>query len=74
MRHAFWIETQLQLVWAVELDDGVVTACYGPLTMDEIDDDLLETFDYGPGGAAWIREHSERFSPHVLAVPDFPAT
>lgn len=73
IRHKFWVEERSHAVWAVELHDHAVTACYGPLTLDEIDEDLIDTFDYSIGGVAWIRENEEHFTPFVLRVPDIPA-
>jgi hypothetical protein len=56
------------------LHGHVVRACYGPLTLDEIDEDLIESFEYSHGGAAWIRENEEHFTPYVPAVPDISPT
>ncbi len=74
VRHRFWMEDRTGAVWAVELRNHVVTACYGPLPLDEIDDDLLGTFDYATGGVAWIRANEEHFTPYTPLVPDIPAT
>jgi hypothetical protein len=70
----FWLEHSTQAVWAVELQDDVVTACYGPLLADDVDDDLLETFDFSPGGAAWIELNRERFAAIKPAVPEITET
>ena len=72
IEHAFWLEGATQAVWAVELRDDVVSACWGPLLPEEVDDDLLDCFDYGPGGAAWIELNRERFSTILPTVPDLP--
>ena len=66
----FWMEGSTHAVWAVELEDDVVTACYGPLLPVDIDDDLLETFEYAAGGAAWIELNRERFGAIRPAVPE----
>lgn len=47
--------------------------CYGPLTMEDVDEDLIESFDYSTVGAAWIRANEEHFTPYVPRVPDIPA-
>jgi hypothetical protein len=72
IEHAFWLEGSTQAVWAVELRDDEVAACWGPLLADEVDEDLLDVFDYGPGGAAWIELNRDRFSTLRPAVPDLP--
>ena len=74
IERAFWIEGSTQAVWAVELHDDVVTASYGPLLSEDVDDDLLETFDYSPGGAAWIEKNRKRFGPIRAVVPELPET
>ena len=74
IEHEFWIERSTQAVWAIELHDGVVTACYGPLLSEDVEDDLLETFDYSPGGAAWIETNRERFGTIKPVVPEMPET
>lgn len=68
--HEYWIEEATGGIWAVELgDDGGVESCYGPLLLREIDPELLEAYDYSPGGAAWIEEHRQRFAPFVPEIP-----
>ena len=74
IEHEFWIEQATRAIWAVELHDDVVTACYGPLVLGDVDEDLLESFDYSPGGAAWIEQHRERFSPFTPVIPYIPPT
>lgn len=66
----FWMEGATHAVWAVELEDGTVAACYGPLLPSEIDDELLDTFEYSRGGAAWIELNRERFGTIKPAVPE----
>ena len=68
----FWVEQRSHAVWAVELHDHVVEGCYGPLILEEIDDDLIESFDYSAGGVAWIRENEAHFTPLVPRVPEIP--
>lgn len=72
IRRKFWVEQRSHAVWAVELHDHTVHACYGPLTLDEVDEDLIESFNYSTGGAAWIRENEDHFSSLVPRVPDIP--
>ena len=73
IRRKFWVEGRSHAIWAVELHDHVVRACHGPLTVDEVDDDLIEGFEYTTAGAAWIRENEEHFTPYVPRIPDIPA-
>ncbi len=74
IRRKFWVEERSHAIWAVELHDHALTACYGPLTPDEVDEDLIDGFDYSTAGVAWIRENEEHFTPFVLRVPDMPET
>ena len=70
LRHEYWIEESTGGIWAVELDEGyAVRACFGPLLLREVDAELLEAYEYSPGGAAWIEEHRERFAPFVPEIP-----
>ena len=46
----------------------------GRSTLDEVDDDLIESFDFSTGGVAWIRENEEHFTPLVAQVPEIPGT
>jgi hypothetical protein len=68
----FWVEQRSHAVWAVELHDHTPARCYGPLTLDEVDDDLIESFDYSTGGVGWIRENEEHFTALVPSVPEIP--
>ena len=72
IRHKFWVERRSHAVWAVELHGRTVHACYGPLTLDELDEDLIESFDYSAGGVAWIRENEEYVTALVPRGPDIP--
>jgi hypothetical protein len=71
-RNEFWIEEVTGAIWAVELRDGDLAGCYGPLLLDEVDEDLLECFEYSRGGVAWIEQHRDRFSHYVPVVPFIP--
>ncbi|MFO7572186.1 MAG: hypothetical protein R6W48_06245 [Gaiellaceae bacterium] len=72
IEHAFWLESATQAVWAVELRDDIVAACWGPLPPEDVDEDLLDGFDYGPGGAAWIELNRSRFTAIRPDVPELP--
>jgi hypothetical protein len=74
VEHEFWIEELTHAVWAVELRDDVVTTCYGPLLADDVDEELLETFDYAVGGAAWIEQNRARFGTFRPVVPEMTET
>ena len=74
IEHEFWMERSTHAVWAVELTDDVVTACYGPLLPGDIEDDLLDAFDYAKGGAAWIELNRDRFGAITPAVPEITGT
>jgi hypothetical protein len=72
IEHEFWIEEATQAVWAVELRDGVVEASYGPLMPEDVEEDLLEVFEYSAGGARWIELHRDRFGIIRPTVPELP--
>jgi hypothetical protein len=72
IEHEFWVEQATGWIWAVELDGGAVTACCGPLLWDDVDEDLLETFDYSTCGAAWIAAHRDQFSRFRPEIPFMP--
>jgi hypothetical protein len=74
IEHEFWIERSTQAVWAIELRDDVVAACYGPLLPEDVEEDLLEAFNYSSGGAAWIEMNRDRFGTVKPAVPEMPET
>jgi hypothetical protein len=57
----YWRERESGEVWAVELLDGVVAGCCGPLGPGELDERFLATFDYAPERAAWTETHREAF-------------
>ena len=44
----FWREPGGGHVYAVELEDGLVTGSCGPLDVAEVDERFLPTFDYAP--------------------------
>lgn len=57
----FWREQGAGRVYAVELEDGIVTGSCGPLDMMEIDERFLPTFDYTPEHAEWLEQRREEF-------------
>ena len=59
--HEFWRERATGQVWAIELRDGAVGGCCGPLDRSELEEQFLRSFDYSPARAAWIEEHREEF-------------
>jgi hypothetical protein len=61
----FWRDTKRPDVWAVEIREGKVVRCSGPLAigMAELDGELLDSLDYSTEKAAWIRKHPDRFRP-----------
>jgi CBS domain-containing protein len=69
----FWREPGGGHVYAVELEDGLVTGSCGPLDVAEVDERFLPTFDYTPEQAEWLEERREEFelyhevSPHAVA-------
>ena len=70
--HEFWRERATGRVYAVELVDGLVSGCCGPLDASEVEDEFLPTFDYDPGRAAWLEGHREAFQLHRTATPYSP--
>jgi hypothetical protein len=60
--HEFWRDTATGQVWAVELEDGVVSGCCGPLDWSEVDEDFLGSFDYLPDYASWVEANREQFA------------
>ena len=73
-RHEFWMEERTGAIWAVEVVDHVPRACYGPLDLDEVDEDLLDGFAYQEGGAGWIRDNEHHFTTYVPLIPYIPPT
>lgn len=59
--HEFWRERSTGQVYAIELEDGIVTGSCGPLSRTETDDDFLPSFDYSPVRAEWIERNREAF-------------
>jgi CBS domain-containing protein len=57
----FWRARSTGRVYAVELQDGVVTGSAGPLSTGELDPGFLAAFDYSAEEAGWLEEHREDF-------------
>ena len=72
IEHEFWIEQSTHAIWAVELRDDTVARCHGPLLLDDVDDDLLEAYEYTTGGAAWLELNRERFCTFTSVIPELP--
>jgi CBS domain-containing protein len=70
--HEFWRDPTAGRVYAVQLEDGVVTGASGPLDTAELDARFLPTFDYSAERAPWLEEHRAEFdlyrqvSPHAV--------
>lgn len=43
--YEFWRERRTGEVWAIELLEGAVVGCCGPLDHSELDEKFLEAFD-----------------------------
>lgn len=67
--HEFWRDTTTGHLWAVELQDGVIAGCCGPLDWSEIDDRFLDSFDYTPSLVAWMEASREQFELHASVPP-----
>lgn len=57
----FWRERSSGRLYAIELEDGLVSRSCGPLTVSETDDRFLPTFDYTPERASWLEKHRDAF-------------
>lgn len=58
----FWRERETGEIWAVELEDGVVSRCRGPLHWSEVNPTFLrEGYDYAEDEAAEIEARREEF-------------
>jgi hypothetical protein len=73
-RHEFWMEERTGAIWAVEVTGHTLTGCYGPLVLDEVDEDMLDGFAYQAGGVEWIRANEHHFTTHVPLIPYIPPT
>lgn len=57
----FWRSRTSGRLYAVELEDGIVTGSCGPLTESEIEERFLTAFDYSTQDADWIEGHRDQF-------------
>jgi CBS domain-containing protein len=57
----FWQNRKTGGLYAVELEDGVVTGTCGPLTASEIEERFLTAFDYSVRDADWLEQHRDQF-------------
>jgi hypothetical protein len=64
--YEFWRERRTGEVWAIELLEGAVVGCCGPLDYSELDEKFLEAFDYSADRAAWIEAHRGAFDLYDL--------
>ena len=64
-----WRERDTAEVWAIELRDGVVVGCYGPLHHDEIVSAFLPSFKYKDDEAQRIEASRDAFD---VIDPDGP--
>jgi hypothetical protein len=73
IRHEYWLEVDNGAIWAVELSDGVLVGCHGPLLPADVDADLLDLLEYTMVGVPWIEANRDRFGVEV-EVPFIPPT
>jgi len=59
--HEFWRHSGTGQVFAVQLLDGIVVACSGPLHHDDIDLAFLDDLDYAEEGATAIEASREEY-------------
>lgn len=59
--HEFWREPAGGRVYAVELEDGLVTGSCGPLDTTELDERFLPALDYTSEHAQWLEQRREEF-------------
>jgi hypothetical protein len=60
----FWRERETGEIWAVELEDGLVTGCHGPLHWSEVNPTFLrEGYDYAADEARELEERRAEFEP-----------
>jgi CBS domain-containing protein len=57
----FWQNRESGRLYAVELEDGMVTGTCGPLTASEIEERFLTAFDYSVRDADWLEGHRDQF-------------
>jgi hypothetical protein len=72
--YEFWRRRETGEIWAVELAEGVVVGCCGPLHSSDVDESFLPTFDYSHEDAAWVEEHRDAYHLHCIGVAKPPAS
>jgi hypothetical protein len=65
--YEFWREGGTGKIWAVELLEGIVVGCCGPLDHSELEEQFLETFDYSEERAPWVEGHRDAFDLYAIA-------
>jgi hypothetical protein len=65
----FWRDRATGRVYAIELEDGVVTGSCGPLAASEIEERFLTSFDYSASDASRLEANRERFDLYSDGVP-----
>ncbi|HVP74593.1 MAG TPA: hypothetical protein VMS63_01125 [Gaiellaceae bacterium] len=56
-----WRDHVTGQVWAIELRDGLVTGCFGPLEHADVNPEMLHRYDYSGDHAEWVEQHRDRF-------------
>jgi len=64
----FWQNRTSGRLYAVELEDGVVTGTCGPLTASEIEERFLTAFDYSLRDTDWLEQHRDQFDFYSTGV------
>lgn len=59
--YEFWRERATGEIWAIQLSDGAVSGCCGPLQRSEVDESFLDALDYAPDRAGWVDAHRDAF-------------
>lgn len=67
--YEFWRERRTGEVWAIELVEGAVVGCCGPLDHGDLDQEFLGAFDYSSERAAWVEAHRDAFDLYELIEP-----
>jgi hypothetical protein len=59
--YEYWRHRKTREIWAVELKDGVVVGCAGPLHPGDVGPDFLPGYDYTPEGAVVLEAARDAF-------------
>lgn len=70
----FRIEERTGCIWAVELRGHEPIGACGPLLLDDVDDDLLDDYEYTGGALRWLEANAEHFARFVPTLPEIPPT